>query len=215
MSGRGCRTEPCSVSFQLVFGYVVKLTYQMSSQLYLTPISELSNIPQATSENHQMSTTRLSTVHRPVLSASPHLRDQGHHLESTSPDFQERSWSWTFSRPRNVYRSLKLPRQLDSRRMKLLEDLLLPKHQYVIPLGTLDVEADVQILARNFVWLADSQVLDHFYSQILPHVPSHAPKTADGNGGGSVRGINARFRVYQYRENQVYRVSQEPYSSRY
>jgi hypothetical protein len=72
---------------------------------------------------------------------------------------------------------------------------------------TLDMEADVQILARNFVWLADSQVLDHFYSQILPHVPSLAPKTADGNGGGSVRGINARFRVYQYRENQVYRVS--------
>jgi hypothetical protein len=96
--------------------------------------------------------------------------------------------------------------------MKRLEDLLLPKHQYVIPLGTLDVEADFQILARNFVWLADSQVLDHFYSQILPHVPSHAPKTADGNGGGSVRGINARFRVYQYRENQVYRVSHELHS---
>jgi len=76
------------------------------------------------------------------------------------------------------------------------------------------MEADGQILARNFVWLADSQVLDHFYSQIVPHVPSHAPKTADGNGGGSVRGINARFRVYQYRENQVYRVSQVLRSSR-
>jgi hypothetical protein len=75
---------------------------------------------------------------------------------------------------------------------------------------TLYMEADLQILARNFVWLADSQVLDHFYSQILPHVPSHTPKTADGNGGGSVRGINARFRVYQYRENQVYRVSHAP-----
>lgn len=31
--------------------------------------------------------------------------------------------------------------------------------------------------------------------------------SVDGNGGGRVRGINARFRVYQYTENQVYRVS--------
>ena len=62
-------------------------------------------------------------------------------------------------------------------------------------------------MALNFVWLADQGLLDHFYAQILPHVPQAAPVTAEGNGGGKVRGINARFRVYQYRENQVYRVS--------
>jgi hypothetical protein len=67
-----------------------------------------------------------------VLSALLHPRDQGLRLESTSLDFQERSWSWTFSRPRNVYRSLKLLKLSDLRRMKLLEGLLLPKHQYVI-----------------------------------------------------------------------------------
>lgn len=60
------------------------------------------------------------------------------------------------------------------------------------------------ILARNFVWLADSNFLDHFYSQIKPFVPPTAP-VHDGVGGGNVRGINARFRVYQYNENQLYR----------
>ncbi|WWD15601.1 hypothetical protein CI109_100023 [Kwoniella shandongensis] len=61
------------------------------------------------------------------------------------------------------------------------------------------------ILARNFVWLADQNVLDHFYSTIVPFVPQAAPTSVDGNGGGKVRGINARCRVYQYTENQVYR----------
>ncbi|WWC95442.1 hypothetical protein V866_002305 [Kwoniella sp. B9012] len=61
------------------------------------------------------------------------------------------------------------------------------------------------ILAKNFVWLSDSSFLDHFYSSILPFVPAAAPISVDGNGGGKVRGINARFRVYQYTENQLYR----------
>ncbi|KAK6908848.1 hypothetical protein I203_102853 [Kwoniella mangroviensis CBS 8507] len=61
------------------------------------------------------------------------------------------------------------------------------------------------ILAKNFVWLSDSSFLDHFYSSILPFVPAIAPISVDGNGGGKVRGINARFRVYQYTENQLYR----------
>ncbi|OCF43875.1 hypothetical protein I317_02318 [Kwoniella heveanensis CBS 569] len=61
------------------------------------------------------------------------------------------------------------------------------------------------ILARNFVWLADEDFLAHFYNQILPFVPASAPINVDGNGGGKVRGINARFRVYQYTENQLYR----------
>ncbi|WRT69777.1 uncharacterized protein IL334_006768 [Kwoniella shivajii] len=61
------------------------------------------------------------------------------------------------------------------------------------------------ILAKNFVWLSDSSFLDHFYSSILPFVPATAPLSVDGNGGGKVRGINARFRVYQYTENQLYR----------
>ncbi|WVQ80910.1 hypothetical protein IAT38_003017 [Cryptococcus sp. DSM 104549] len=61
------------------------------------------------------------------------------------------------------------------------------------------------ILAQNFIWLADQPFLDHFYSQILPFVPQTAPVSVEGNGGGKVRGINARFRVYQYTENQLYR----------
>jgi hypothetical protein len=63
------------------------------------------------------------------------------------------------------------------------------------------------ILARNFVWLADNHFLDHFYSQIKPFVAPAAP-VFNGIGGGKVRGINARFRVYQYNENQLYRVSE-------
>ncbi|WWC92884.1 uncharacterized protein L201_007846 [Kwoniella dendrophila CBS 6074] len=61
------------------------------------------------------------------------------------------------------------------------------------------------ILAKNFVWLSDASFLEHFYSSILPFVPQSAPISVDGNGGGKVRGINARFRVYQYTENQLYR----------
>lgn len=64
-----------------------------------------------------------------------------------------------------------------------------------------------QILARNFVWLADEAFHDHFYSQIRPFVPPTAPVSPDGHGGGKVRAINRRFRVYQYTENQLYRVS--------
>jgi len=110
----------------------IKLICQIPNQLYLTQTSELSNIPQATSVNHQTSTTRRYTVHPPVLSVSPHLRDLGLRLVSTFLDYQERSWSWTYSRPRNVYKSPKLLKLSDSRKMKLLEDLLLPKHRYVI-----------------------------------------------------------------------------------
>ncbi|TYJ51825.1 hypothetical protein B9479_007581 [Cryptococcus floricola] len=61
------------------------------------------------------------------------------------------------------------------------------------------------ILARNFVWLADKPFLQHFYDQILPFVPQTAPVSPEGHGGGKVRGINARFRVYEYIENQLYR----------
>ncbi|RSH93736.1 hypothetical protein EHS25_006384 [Saitozyma podzolica] len=61
------------------------------------------------------------------------------------------------------------------------------------------------ILARNFVWLADEAFHDHFYSQIRPFVPPTAPVSPDGHGGGKVRAINRRFRVYQYTENQLYR----------
>lgn len=67
------------------------------------------------------------------------------------------------------------------------------------------------ILAKNFVWLADKPFLEHFYDRIKEFFPQTAP-IADGaggvvNGGGKLRGINARFRVYQYTQNQVYRVS--------
>lgn len=64
------------------------------------------------------------------------------------------------------------------------------------------------ILARNFVWLADHQFHDHFYRQIKDFVPQRAPDEEGRLGmGGHVRGINRRFRVYQYTENQLYRVS--------
>lgn len=62
------------------------------------------------------------------------------------------------------------------------------------------------ILAKNFVWLADETFLGYFYERIRGFFPQTAPMEK-GNGGGRLRGINARFRVYQYTENQVYRVS--------
>ncbi|KAG8859085.1 hypothetical protein FRB96_004655 [Tulasnella sp. 330] len=61
------------------------------------------------------------------------------------------------------------------------------------------------ILAHNFLWLADKPFLENFYSRLLPFVPATALVSTDGNGGGKVRGINARFRVYRYNEKQVYR----------
>lgn len=61
------------------------------------------------------------------------------------------------------------------------------------------------ILARNLVWLADSQFHDHFYSRIKDFVPPTAPSGGADGGEGRVRGINKRFRVYQYTENQLYR----------
>lgn len=64
------------------------------------------------------------------------------------------------------------------------------------------------ILARNFVWLADEGVHDHFFAQIRDFVPQNAPDEHGRLGqGGRVRGINRRFRTYQYTENQLYRVS--------
>lgn len=65
------------------------------------------------------------------------------------------------------------------------------------------------ILAKNFVWLADEEFLGYFYGRIKNFFPQTAPMEK-GNGGGRLRGINARFRVYQYTENQVYRVSLYP-----
>lgn len=54
------------------------------------------------------------------------------------------------------------------------------------------------ILARNFIWLADTPFNDHFYTRIKPFVPPTVPS-------GKVRGINRRYRVYEYTENQLYR----------
>lgn len=56
------------------------------------------------------------------------------------------------------------------------------------------------ILARNFIWLADELFNDHFFDRIKPFVPATAP-----NATGNVRGINRRYRVYEYTENQLYR----------
>jgi hypothetical protein len=54
------------------------------------------------------------------------------------------------------------------------------------------------ILARNVVWLADAPFNDHFYESIKPFVPPSVPT-------GQVRGINRRYRIYEYTENQLYR----------
>ncbi len=56
------------------------------------------------------------------------------------------------------------------------------------------------VLAHNVVWLADEQFVNQLFEKIKPFVKEKV-------GGGKVRGINRRFRVYRYGPKQVYRVS--------
>jgi hypothetical protein len=56
------------------------------------------------------------------------------------------------------------------------------------------------VLAHNVVWLADEEFVGELFERIKPFVQEQV-------GGGKVRGINRRFRVYRYGPQQVYRVS--------
>ncbi|KAG5645400.1 hypothetical protein DXG03_006353 [Asterophora parasitica] len=54
------------------------------------------------------------------------------------------------------------------------------------------------VLAHNLIWLADTQFLSVLYNRIVAHLPQTVH-------GGSVKGINARFRLYRYRPGALYR----------
>ena len=57
------------------------------------------------------------------------------------------------------------------------------------------------VLAHNVVWLADEEFVGELFNRIKPFVQEQV-------GGGKVRAINRRFRVYRYGPKQVYRVGQ-------
>ncbi|KAJ7770285.1 hypothetical protein DFH07DRAFT_735466 [Mycena maculata] len=54
------------------------------------------------------------------------------------------------------------------------------------------------VLAHNFIWLADQDFHATMYSRVVALLPQMVH-------GGSVRGINARFRLYRYRPGALYR----------
>lgn len=56
------------------------------------------------------------------------------------------------------------------------------------------------VLAHNVVWLADEEFMGEFFERIKPFVQEQV-------GGGKVRGVNRRCRIYRYGPQQVYRVS--------
>ncbi|KAF9089761.1 hypothetical protein BGX29_011877 [Mortierella sp. GBA35] len=57
----------------------------------------------------------------------------------------------------------------------------------------------VSVLAHNFFWMADDQLLGHIFDRCK----SHFPETS-GDGHGAV-GINSRWRVYRYVPGAIYR----------
>ncbi|KAK3833565.1 MAG: hypothetical protein J3R72DRAFT_388705 [Linnemannia gamsii] len=57
----------------------------------------------------------------------------------------------------------------------------------------------VSILAHNFFWMADDQLLGHIFERCKPHFPE-----TSGDGHGAV-GINSRWRVYRYVPGAIYR----------
>ncbi|KAJ7779201.1 hypothetical protein B0H16DRAFT_808617 [Mycena metata] len=54
------------------------------------------------------------------------------------------------------------------------------------------------VLAHNFIWLADTEFLATMYSRVVALLPQTIH-------GGTVRGINARFRLYRYHPGALYR----------
>ncbi|CAO3566071.1 unnamed protein product [Mortierella alpina] len=58
----------------------------------------------------------------------------------------------------------------------------------------------ISVLAHNFFWMADDQLLGHIFDRCK----SHFPETS-GDGHGAV-GINSRWRVYRYVPGAIYRI---------
>ncbi|GLB40901.1 putative prolyl 4-hydroxylase [Lyophyllum shimeji] len=54
------------------------------------------------------------------------------------------------------------------------------------------------VLAHNLIWLADKDFISVLYGRIVDHLPPIIH-------GGAVKGINARFRLYRYRPEALYR----------
>ena len=65
------------------------------------------------------------------------------------------------------------------------------------PAGGSAVEMS-SVLASNVYWLADNEFLNVLWSRVLPFLPAVI-------AGKGVRGLNARFRVYQYVPGAIYR----------
>ncbi|KAJ3347245.1 hypothetical protein HDU91_006828 [Kappamyces sp. JEL0680] len=54
------------------------------------------------------------------------------------------------------------------------------------------------VLAHNFFWLADEEILERIYSRCVDHLPSSIQ-------GQKIAGLNARWRVYRYSPGSIYR----------
>jgi hypothetical protein len=54
------------------------------------------------------------------------------------------------------------------------------------------------VLAHNFFWLADEELLERVYSRSLPFLPPSIQ-------GQDIAGLNARWRVYRYTPGSIYR----------
>ncbi|KAG0085920.1 hypothetical protein BGZ93_000387 [Podila epicladia] len=94
----------------------------------------------------------------------------------------------------------------------LLKDVLTRKecHQMISAAEAIGFTPDVPIvgtasesisvLAHNFFWMADDQLLKHIFDRCKPHFPE-----TSGDGHGAV-GINSRWRVYRYVPGAIYRI---------
>ncbi|KAF9352427.1 hypothetical protein BGX34_012167 [Mortierella sp. NVP85] len=58
----------------------------------------------------------------------------------------------------------------------------------------------ISVLAHNFFWMADDQLLEHIFNRCKAHFPE-----TSGDGQGAV-GINSRWRVYRYVPGAIYRI---------
>ncbi|KAF9200807.1 hypothetical protein BGZ49_008947 [Haplosporangium sp. Z 27] len=58
----------------------------------------------------------------------------------------------------------------------------------------------ISVLAHNFFWMADDQLLGHIFDRCKAHFPE-----TSGDGHGAV-GINSRWRVYRYVPGAIYRI---------
>lgn len=93
----------------------------------------------------------------------------------------------------------------------LLKDVLTRKecHQMISAAESVGFTPDVpmvgsaaesiSVLAHNFFWMADDQLLGHIFNRCKDHFPE-----TSGDGHGAV-GINSRWRVYRYVPGAIYR----------